>query len=88
MTAHSIQQQLEMLTLWAIRNEQRHLPLVAELEAVYFDGARFSPNLQKATKSLFAKHPVAAWWKQRLAEAPRVSLAHARAECAPLPFPY
>lgn len=81
MTAHDIRCQLEILVLWAIRHKERNLPLMPALEATYFDGAVFTPALQKATKSLYSKHKVAAWWKQQMALRPTYTAAQARRDC-------
>ena len=78
MTAHDIRQQLEILVLWAMRHEQRNLPQMESLEATYFDGASFTPALQKATKTLYSKHKVGAWWKEQMALQPTYTPAQAR----------
>jgi hypothetical protein len=78
MTAHDIRQQLEILVLWAIRHEERNLLQMPALETAYFDGAAFTPALQKATKTLYSKHKVAAWWKQWVSSRPVYTAAQAR----------
>ena len=81
MTAHDIRQQLEVLVLWAIRHKERNLPHMPALEATYFDDAPYTPALQKATKSMYAKHKVSAWWKEQMALQPTYTPAQARRDC-------
>ena len=82
MTAHTVLQQLEYFILYASLRNFRH----PQLEAVYYDQAEFTPDLQKSVKRLYAQHKVGAWWKTRLAEQPYFSRSQAEATCWPLPL--